>query len=97
MLLSDPKVAQQVEIEALYSGYLERQQEDVTAFRRSQAFRLSSDLDYQEIPELSNEIRQRLRDQQPGTLGEASRIPGMTPVALSILMRNARPEVSKSL
>lgn len=87
--LSDPKVAQQVEIEALYSGYLERQQEDVTAFRRSQAFRLSSDLDYQEIPELSNEIRQRLRDQQPATLGEASRIPGMTPVALSILMRHA--------
>lgn len=97
MLLSDPKVAQQVEIEALYSGYLERQQEDVTAFRRSQAFRLSLDLDYQEIPELSNEIRQRLRDQQPATLGEASRIPGMTPVALSILMRHARPEASESL
>ncbi len=97
MLLSDPKVAQQVEIEALYSGYLERQQEDVTAFRRSQAFKLSSSLDYQEIPELSNEIRQRLTDQQPTTLGEASRIPGMTPVALSILMRHARPEVGKSL
>ena len=82
-----PDVAEQVEIDARYTGYLDRQEADVRAFRRDEALMLPSDLDYGAIHGLSNEIREKLLAARPATLGAAGRIPGMTPAALVALLR----------
>ena len=83
-------VAIQLENEALYRGYLERQEADIRAFRRDEALLLPDGLDYSMIPGLSNEARERLATARPGTLGAASRLPGMTPAALVTLLRYVR-------
>ena len=80
-----PSEAEQVEIEAKYEGYLARQLNEVDRFRELEHIAIPADLDYDELPGLSNEIRQKLKDHDPDTLGRASRIPGMTPAALSLL------------
>ena len=79
-----------MEIEAKYAHYLSRQAVDVEAYRRDEALVLPPDLDYDAIPGLSNEARQKLSHQKPETLGQAGRIPGMTPAALVILLRYVR-------
>ncbi len=79
--------AEQLEIEARYAGYLDRQHRDIAAFRRDEALRLPPDLPYDEIKGLSAEVRQVLRSCQPETLGHAARLFGMTPAGLSILLR----------
>ncbi len=79
-----------MEIEAKYAHYLSRQAADVEAYRRDEALALLPDLDYDAIPGLSNEARQKLSHQKPETLGQAGRIPGMTPAALVILLRYVR-------
>ncbi len=79
-----------MEIEARYAHYLMRQAADVEAYRRDEAMALPPDLDYSAIPGLSNEARQKLSHQKPETLGQAGRIPGMTPAALVILLRYVR-------
>ncbi len=81
----DPSEAEQVEIEAKYEGYLARQMNEVGRFRELENILIPADMDYDELPGLSNEIRQKLREHDPETLGRASRIPGMTPAALSLL------------
>ena len=85
-----PAAAQQLEIEAGYRGYLERQDSDIQAFRRDEAMALPSDLDYAAVGSLSNEVRQKLETARPETLGAAARISGVTPAALIALLRHVK-------
>ncbi|WGM37169.1 tRNA uridine-5-carboxymethylaminomethyl(34) synthesis enzyme MnmG [Caulobacter sp. NIBR1757] len=85
-----PAVREQVEIDAAYSGYLDRQQADVDAFRRDENLRLPADLDYGAIGGLSNEVREKLVRVQPLTLGQAARIEGVTPGAITALLAHVR-------
>jgi tRNA uridine 5-carboxymethylaminomethyl modification enzyme len=86
----DPKIAEQLETDAKYAVYLERQTEDVERFRRDEALALPAALDYAAIPGLSNELRQKLGTVRPRTLGQADRIEGMTPAALALVALHAR-------
>ncbi len=79
-------VAQQVEIQAKYAGYIDRQQDEVERLRRHENMHLPDGLDYQAIDGLSNEVKQKLADARPATLAQASRIPGVTPAAISLLL-----------
>jgi tRNA uridine 5-carboxymethylaminomethyl modification enzyme len=85
-----PAIADQLEIDAKYAVYLERQAADVAAFRRDEALVLPDDLDYGEISGLSNEARQKLGAARPRTLGQAGRLDGMTPAALTLLASHLR-------
>ncbi len=87
-------VARQFEIEAQYAAYLPRQLADIAAFRAEEAFLLPKDLALDQIAGLSREVRARLADVRPDTLGAASRIPGMTPAALALLYRHAKRAVA---
>jgi tRNA uridine 5-carboxymethylaminomethyl modification enzyme len=80
------QVALQVEVQAKYSGYLKRQSQEIDRQLRSEELRLPADIDYDLVGGLSNEARQRLRDVRPETLGQAARIPGLTPAAVSLLL-----------
>ena len=87
---SDARLAEQVpfqvEVQAKYSGYLKRQSQEIDRQLRHEELRLPRDLDYEAVGGLSNEARQRLRDVRPETLGQAARIPGLTPAAVSLLL-----------
>lgn len=83
-------VAEQLEIEARYRGYLERQAAEVAAFRREEAMHLPAGLDFASMSGLSGELRVSLERARPTTLGAAARLPGMTPAALALLYRHAR-------
>lgn len=83
-------VGRQLEIEALYAHYLERQEADVRAFRRDEALELNRDLDYRAVAGLSNEVRDKLVRARPATLGQAARISGVTPAALTLLLAHVR-------
>ncbi|MCK5875134.1 MAG: tRNA uridine-5-carboxymethylaminomethyl(34) synthesis enzyme MnmG [Alcanivoracaceae bacterium] len=80
-----PAVAEQVEILAKYAGYIDRQADEVEKLRASENTALPADFDYAIVSGLSNELRQKLQDIRPQTLGQASRISGMTPAAISLL------------
>ena len=84
--LSDPLVIEQVEIQAKYQGYIDRQTEEVAKSLASEEACLPDDIDYSRIGGLSNEIQQKLVRHKPQTIGQASRIQGMTPAAISILL-----------
>jgi tRNA uridine 5-carboxymethylaminomethyl modification enzyme len=86
----EPQVMEQIEVDAKYAVYLERQSADIEAFQRNEARVLPGDLDYRSLPGLSNEIRTRLETIRPDTLGQASRIEGMTPAALTLLASQVR-------
>jgi len=86
----DPAIAAQLEIEALYSGYIERQAGDVEALRRDEALQIPDGIDYTAIGGLSNEVRQKLETIRPATLGQASRIEGVTPGALTALLGHVK-------
>ncbi|MDV7339873.1 tRNA uridine-5-carboxymethylaminomethyl(34) synthesis enzyme MnmG [Terasakiella sp. A23] len=79
-------VAEQVEIEGRYAGYLERQEADIRAFRRDESLSLPEDLDYLSIEGMSMEVRSKLAEHKPSTLGAAARISGITPAALTALL-----------
>ena len=85
-----PEVREQVEIDAAYAGYLGRQDADVEAFRRDEALTLPAALDYATVGGLSNECRERLAAVRPQTLGQAARIEGVTPGALTALLAHVR-------
>lgn len=91
----DPVIATHLEIDAKYDVYLERQSADVEAFRRDEGMVLS-DVDYQQVPGLSNEVRAKLEKARPFTVGQAGRIDGMTPAALGILAAYLRREARKT-
>ncbi|MBE0598854.1 MAG: tRNA uridine-5-carboxymethylaminomethyl(34) synthesis enzyme MnmG [Desulfuromonadales bacterium] len=81
----DPAARQQLEVAVKYEGYIRRQREDVERFRRAENQLLPADLDYDRVLGLSTEVREKLRQGRPRTLGQASRIPGVTPAAVTIL------------
>ena len=83
-------ILRQIANDSRYAGYLDRQQADIDAFRRDEALKLPADLDFRQIGGLSNEAREKLQGVRPATLGAASRIPGMTPAALTALLRHVR-------
>ncbi|HWC64392.1 MAG TPA: FAD-dependent oxidoreductase, partial [Rhizomicrobium sp.] len=83
-------VAEQLEIDAQYSGYLGRQEADVLAFRRDESRRLPSDLDYGAIIGLSNEVRQKLEHIRPANLGQAARIEGVTSAAITLILAHIK-------
>jgi tRNA uridine 5-carboxymethylaminomethyl modification enzyme len=83
-------VREQVEIDASYSGYLDRQAADAAAFRKDEDLRLPADLDYGAVGGLSNEVREKLSTIKPLTLGQAARIEGVTPGALTALLAHVR-------
>lgn len=80
------KVAEQVEIDAKYSGYIDRQQDEVDRLQRHENTVIPKDFDYKSISGLSNEVKQKLDDAMPETLARAARIPGVTPAAISLLL-----------
>jgi len=80
------QVKQQVEVQAKYSGYLKRQSDEIDRAQRNEDLCLPADIDYRQVGGLSNEARQRLCDVRPETLGQAARIPGLTPAAVSLLL-----------
>jgi tRNA uridine 5-carboxymethylaminomethyl modification enzyme len=85
-----PETVEQLETEARYRGYLDRQDADIRAFRRDEALCLPADLDYGAIGSLSIEVRVKLTATRPATLGAAARISGVTPAALTALLRHVR-------
>jgi tRNA uridine 5-carboxymethylaminomethyl modification enzyme len=82
----DAQVAEQVEIQAKYQGYIERQQEEIARHHNNENLRLPADLDYAAVRGLSIEVQQRLNKQKPETVGQASRMTGVTPAAISVLL-----------
>lgn len=86
----EPVIAEQIEIEARYRGYLDRQDADIRAFRRDESLALPAALDYDTVGSLSAEVRQKLQAARPATLGAAGRISGVTPAALVALLRHVR-------
>ena len=88
--IRSPKIAEQLEIDAKYAVYLERQTADIAAFRRDESLELPDDLDYAAVTGLSNEARQKLQRCGPRTIGQAGRIDGMTPAALMLLVAHLR-------
>ena len=84
--LQAPEVAQQVEIQAKYSGYVTRQHDEIERHRRHEETALPETLDYRDVSGLSREVQQKLADHRPATLGQAARISGVTPAAISLLL-----------
>lgn len=84
--ISDQQAAEQVAIQAKYAGYIDRQQDEIERLRRHENTPLPADIDYASVDGLSNEVRQKLQDTRPETLARASRIPGVTPAAVSLLL-----------
>ncbi|MFA7554919.1 MAG: tRNA uridine-5-carboxymethylaminomethyl(34) synthesis enzyme MnmG [Spongiibacteraceae bacterium] len=83
---NDPQVSEQVEIQAKYSGYIDRQSEEIERMRRHENTRFPETFDYQVVEGLSNEVKQKLSAARPETLARASRVPGVTPAAVSLLL-----------
>ena len=95
--VDDPRVAEQVEVQARYAGYLARQEEDIERRRRHESMAIGEDFDYRQVRGLSSEVREKLERVRPDTVGQASRIPGMTPAAISLLLvhlKKARQRVA---
>ena len=82
----DAAVIEQMEILAKYAGYIDRQSDEIEKLRAAETTRLPDDFDYGQVKGLSNEVKQKLGDIRPETLGQAGRIPGVTPAAISLLM-----------
>ncbi|MDB5492637.1 MAG: tRNA uridine-5-carboxymethylaminomethyl(34) synthesis enzyme MnmG [Micavibrio sp.] len=85
-----PDIVEQIVIDAQYAGYLDRQDTDVAAFKKDEALMLPVDLNYADLGSLSTEIRVKLEKARPATLGAAARIPGVTPAAITALLRHVK-------
>ena len=81
---------EQIEIESQYAGYLKRQRDDISAFKRDEELALPFNTDYKNVGSLSNEIVEKLSLIKPPTLGAASRISGVTPAAIIVLLRHVK-------
>jgi tRNA uridine 5-carboxymethylaminomethyl modification enzyme len=97
---NDERVAEQVEVQIKYAGYLSRAEEDIAKNRQQENTKLPEDIDYSQIRGLSNEIQLKLAEHKPETLGQASRISGITPAAISLLRvhlkRRSLPKLNQS-
>ncbi|MBF0194546.1 MAG: tRNA uridine-5-carboxymethylaminomethyl(34) synthesis enzyme MnmG [Magnetococcales bacterium] len=82
----DPEVAMAVEVEAHYHGYIQKQEDEVEKFRNAEKMEIPTDLNWEKVPGLTIEVRQKLTKIAPTTLGQAYRVPGVTPTAISILI-----------
>jgi tRNA uridine 5-carboxymethylaminomethyl modification enzyme len=91
----DRRIAEQIEIDAKYEVYLSRQAADVESYRRDESVTLPEDLDYAALPGLSNEVRHKLQSHRPRTIGQAGRIDGITPAALTLLVAHLRRDKSR--
>ena len=89
-------VQEQMEIEAVYSGYMQRQELDIAAFKRDETLSIPHDLDYDSIGGLSNEVRLKLKAAQPATLGHASRLEGVTPGAIAALLPHIKRKTGQT-
>ena len=83
---AEPAVQEQVEIQAKYAGYIDRQKDEIQRTRNNEALRLPQDLDFAGVKGLSSEVREKLDRHRPETIGQAGRIPGVTPAAVSLLL-----------
>ena len=92
--VGDPRVREQIEIQARYDGYIQRQREDIERTRANEALRLPDDLDYTEVRGLANEVREKLARNRPQTLGQAARISGVTPAAISLLLVHLKKRIA---
>ncbi len=90
------EIREQIEIEATYHGYLERQEMDIQSFRKDEHVKIPDGFDYDKIDSLSNEVREKLKLSRPVTIGAAGRIPGMTPAAISALLAHMRLRHAKA-
>ena len=86
----EPKIAEQIEVDAKYDVYLSRQAADIAAYRRDESVVLPDDFDYAALPGLSNEMKHKLQVHRPRTIGQAGRIDGVTPAALTLLVAHVR-------
>jgi tRNA uridine 5-carboxymethylaminomethyl modification enzyme len=84
--VGDSRVAEQVEIQAKYAGYISRQQDEIDRQRAQEAAGLPADFDFDRVRGLSSEVREKLKRVRPATVGQAARIPGVTPAAISLLL-----------
>jgi len=91
-----PAILEQLAADSLYAGYLERQEADIAAFRKDESLSLPPDLDYRAVAGLSAELVQKLERIRPATLGQASRIEGMTPAAVTAILLNVRIRARQS-
>ena len=87
---SPPAIAAQVAVDARYAAYVERQELDVAALRKDEALRIPAGFDFDALPGLSTEVRQKLGRHRPATLAQAARIDGMTPAALLLLLAHLK-------
>jgi tRNA uridine 5-carboxymethylaminomethyl modification enzyme len=83
---SEPRVARQVEIQVKYDGYIRKQLQEIGHFKEMDRIKIPMDMDYDKVPGLSHEVREKLKSTRPSTLAKASRIAGMTPAGLSLLL-----------
>ncbi len=86
----DPAIAEQLAVDARYAVYVERQEQDIAAFRKDEALAIPSDFAYGVLPGLSNELRHKLERHRPASLGQAARLDGMTPAALMLLLAHVK-------
>jgi tRNA uridine 5-carboxymethylaminomethyl modification enzyme len=86
----EPKIAAQLEVDARYASYVDRQEADIVAFRKEESVRIPADFDYAGLPGLSAEARQKLEEARPASLAQAARMEGMTPAALMLLLAHLR-------
>jgi tRNA uridine 5-carboxymethylaminomethyl modification enzyme len=86
----EPQIVEQLEVDAQYAGYLDRQDADIIAFRRDEDRALPASLDYGAVIGFSNEVRQKLERIRPVTLGQAARIEGVTAAALTLVLAHVR-------
>ena len=93
----DRQVTEQVEIQAKYAGYIDRQQDDIERVRRFEAYRLPGRIDYHDVVGLSKEVSEKLQRHRPETLGQAARIGGVTPAAISLLLVHMKKKRSGSV
>lgn len=89
-------IRNQLGIDSTYAGYLERQKQDIESFRRDEALKIPTTIDYQTVPGLSNEMKEKLMAAKPATLGAAARVAGVTPAALTILLSYIRRKKSST-
>ncbi len=93
----DPRVLEQAEINAKYSGYLSRQQDEINKASKHEATKLPDEMNFADVRGLSNEACEKLQDHHPATIGQASRIAGITPAAISLLLVHLKRHPSSML
>jgi tRNA uridine 5-carboxymethylaminomethyl modification enzyme len=93
--VTDPRVAEQLEIQVRYAGYIRRQQAEIDRVRANEVLRLPESFDFETVRGFSSEVREKLLCSRPTTIGQAGRIPGVTPAAISLLLIHLKRRSSR--